>query len=74
MIKHASKGKTGAKSWVHKLINQHTPTNNPENQNLKKMKITLGDMMLLHMCNKNENHIMYVSCLRYAARHNLLSF
>ena len=35
------------------------PTNNSENQNLKKMKKTSGDVIVLHMCTKNPDHMMY---------------
>ena len=37
------------------------PPNNPENQNLKKMKKTPEDI-ILHMHTINENHKMYGSC------------
>ena len=37
------------------------PPNNPENQNFEKMKKTLGDIIVLHMCTINENHMMYGS-------------
>ena len=29
------------------------PPNSPKNQNFKKMKKTLGDIIILHMCTKN---------------------
>ena len=34
------------------------PTNNSENQNLEKMKKTTGNIILLHMCSINEDHMM----------------
>ena len=38
------------------------PPNNPENQNFKKMKKkTPGDIIILHMCTINDNHMMYGS-------------
>ena len=37
------------------------PPNNPENQNFEKMKKILGDIIILHMCTINENHVMYDS-------------
>ena len=32
--------------------------NNPENQNFEKLKKTLGDITILHMCAINDNHMM----------------
>ena len=38
------------------------PTNNPENENFRKMKKkTPGDIILLHQCINNQNHMMYGS-------------
>ena len=37
------------------------PPNNPKNQKFKKMKKTPGDIIILHMCTKNKDHIMYSS-------------
>ena len=37
------------------------PPDNPENQNFEKMKKTPRDIIILHMCNINENHMMYGS-------------
>ena len=36
------------------------PPNDPKNQNLKKMKKP-GDIIILHMCSKNYDHMMYGS-------------
>ena len=36
------------------------PPNNLENQNFEKMKTAFG-YVILHMCTKNHNHIMYAS-------------
>ena len=33
--------------------------NNPKN-NFEKMKKTLGDIMILHLCTTNNNHMMYM--------------
>ena len=38
-----------------------TPPNNPKNQNFGKLKTTCGDIIILHMCTFNENHMMYGS-------------
>ena len=35
--------------------------NNQENQNSTKMKKVTGDGIILHMCTKNHNHMMYSS-------------
>ena len=37
------------------------PTNNLKNQNFEKMKKTPGDIIILHICTINENHMMYGS-------------
>ena len=37
------------------------PPSNPKNQNLKKIKTPAGDIIILHMCNLNDNHMMYGS-------------
>ena len=35
--------------------------NNPKNQNFEKMKKKSGDVIILHRCNINYNHMMYGS-------------
>ena len=47
------------------------PFNNLENQSFKKMKKKPGDIILLHMCNINEDHMMYGS---WDIRHDGKSF
>ena len=37
------------------------PTNNPKNQNSEKMKKPLGNIIILHLCTINDNHMMYGS-------------
>ena len=37
------------------------PPNNQENQNFKKMKKASRDVIILHMCTKNHNHMMFAS-------------
>ena len=37
------------------------PPNNPKNQNFEKMKKTPGDIIILHMCTKNYDQMMYGS-------------
>ena len=39
----------------------HLPPNNPKNQNFKKMKKIPGDIIILHKCNKNYDHMAYCS-------------
>ena len=38
-----------------------TPFNNPENQDFEKKKKTPGDIIILHKCTINENHMIYGS-------------
>ena len=35
--------------------------NSPKNQNFKRMKITPGDIIILHMCTENYDQMMYDS-------------
>ena len=37
------------------------PTNNPKNRNFEKMKNPPGDIIILHKCTKNNDHILYCS-------------
>ena len=37
------------------------PPNKPENWNFEKMKKTPGDIIILHKCTKNHNHMLYCS-------------
>ena len=37
------------------------PPNSPKNQNLKKMKKIPGDTIILHMCTKNDDKMIYGS-------------
>ena len=38
-----------------------TPLTCPRNKNFKKMKKTTGDIIILHKCNKNHDHMQYCS-------------
>ena len=49
------------------------PSNNPENQTFEKMKKASKDVIILHMCTKNHNHMIYVSQYMEHNRH-VLSF
>ena len=46
--------------------------NNPKNQNFEKMKQKPGDIILLHMCAINDNHMMYDSWDMKCNRQNVL--
>ena len=48
------------------------PTNNPKNQNFEKIKTTPGDIINLHLCNTNNDHMMYGSWDIKHNRHNFL--
>ena len=48
-----------------------TSSNNPENQHFEKKH---GDIIILHMCTTNEDHMMYSSWYMECVRQNLLSF
>ena len=46
------------------------PPNNSENQNFEKMKKASGDVIILHMCTKNHDHMMHASRDKECDRHN----
>ena len=50
------------------------PPNNPKYQNLEKVKKTPGDIITLHMCTINNNHMMYGSWDFKHNGQNILSF
>ena len=37
------------------------PPNNPKNQNFEKLKKIPGDIIILHKCNKNHDHMLHCS-------------
>ena len=37
------------------------PPSSPKNENFKTMKKTPGDIIILHKCNKNHDHMLYRS-------------
>ena len=49
-----------------------TPSNNSENQNFEKIKKGPRDVIILHMCTKNHNHMMYASWDTECNRQNFL--
>ena len=51
----------------------YTP-NNPKYQNFEKIKIKPADIIILHMCTINGNHMMYGSWDMKHDRQNFLSF
>ena len=48
--------------------------NNPKNQDFEKMKKLSGNIIILHRCNVNDNHMMYGSWDGKGNRQNFLSF
>ena len=52
----------------------HSLPNNPENQNFQKMKKASGDVIILNLCNKKHNHMMYAYSDMECNRHSSLSF
>ena len=48
--------------------------NNPENHNFEKMKKAFGDVIILNLCNKRHNQMMYADSDMACNRHNFLSF
>ena len=50
------------------------PPNNSKNQNFEKLKKTPGDIIILHMCTINDNHMMYGSWDMKRDGQNFLSF
>ena len=49
------------------------PFNNPQNQIVEKMKEASGEVIILHMCTKNQGYVMYASWDMECDRHNFLS-
>ena len=58
--------------FLERFLLFHSP--NPENKNFEKIKITPGDVIILHMCTINNNHKMCGSCDMEGNKHNSLSF
>ena len=50
------------------------PNNNPENQNFEKMKKSPEDIIILHKCTINDNHMMDGSWNMMCNKQNFLSF
>ena len=51
------------------------PSNIPKNENIKKMKETPGDIIILHNCTKNHDHRLYCSWDMVRGRcHSYFSF
>ena len=47
---------------------------NQENENFEKIKKPPGDIIILHLCTTNDDHIMYGSWDIKRDKHNFLSF
>ena len=50
------------------------PPNNPKNQNFERMKKAAGDIIILHRCTINDNHMMHGSWNIERGGQNFLSF
>ena len=50
----------------------YDPPSKPKNQNFEKLKLRLRDIITLHLCTTNDNHMMYGSWER--DRQTFLSF
>ena len=48
------------------------PPDNPKNQDFEKIRKTAGDIIILHLCTTNDNHMMYGSWDIKCDRHNFL--
>ena len=61
--------------WVIFCPFNPLPRNNPENQNFKEMKKAFGDVIILNLCNKKHDYMMYAySNMECSHRRNFLSF
>ena len=52
-------------AWQTKLLvilDHSLPFYNRQNQNFEKMKNTPGDIIILHKCTKNHDHMLHCSC------------
>ena len=52
----------------------HPPSNTPQYQNFQKKKKASGDIIILNLCNKKHNQMMYAYSDMECARHNFWSF
>ena len=48
------------KDFLGHFLSFYSPKN-PKNQNFEKVKTIAGDIIILHMCSKNHNLMMYSS-------------
>ena len=55
-------------------ISHFYPSNNPENKNFEKIKKAFGNVIILHLRTKNQDHMMNVSWDMECERQNFLSF
>ena len=58
------------------ILGQFCPSpspNKPENQNFEKMKKASGDVVILNLCNKKCDHMMYAYSDMECDRYNFLS-
>ena len=50
------------------------PHNNPKNQNFERLKKTHGDIIILHKCTRNTDHMLYYSLDMVCNRFHCFSF
>ena len=51
-----------------------SPPNNPEHQNFEKMKKASGDVLILNLSNKKQDHMMHAYSYMECNRHTFLYF
>ena len=56
------------------IFYRFNPSKNPKSQNFEKMKKMTGDIIILHMCTIDDNHMMYNSWYIACNGQNFLSF
>ena len=62
------------KNHNHMRYSSFDPPNNPKNQKFEKIKKMPGDIIILHLCATNYDHMIYGSWDIKRYRHNFLSF
>ena len=64
------------RTWFFVTLDHFLPfyPSNTKNQNFEKMEKEPGDIIILHMCSKNDNHMIYGSWDIEHNEQNVLSF
>ena len=60
--------------WFWTFFCPFAPLTTPKNENFEKWKKAPGDIIILHMCTINDNHMIYDFWDMKCDRHNFLSF